>query len=407
MCTFFLAALAIDQRRIDAGRWNVCFLEFKSNVFLFYFRDFLCCWLHPGKTTFPCSWVRPKWLTLAFHCRHLGRLISTWPARCSQGNPLIYNSTSQAGLHWSNSRTAGHRHLRSHSAWGRLGPGPCVLQSGKQEIQVHAGGEWVLPISVESLHLHGAPALRQPDKQDHRPREGVRSTGPRRTSLWKQLAICPPSQCQPLWLRHQPCRPALCPFLQHLGGVEGDRCLQDWLQVCQASTHLQGLRFDGQSGSVDRRRGKQKICYSINFPCRQELVGEVFSNFSEGRAVLPALRIIIEDMLLNVACTFVAIFIMSFIFTVDLTISVYTLFAVMATVVNTAGLLYFWGASIDPFFAVATINSFLLLLLFFLWPGVYVCNSWTQCWLRCAHRLQLPNPGSCWWIHSQENRAKL
>ena len=95
-------------------------------------------------------------------------------------------------------------------------------------------------------------------------------------------------------------------------------------------------------------------------------MGEVFSNFSEGRAVLPALRIIIKDMLLNVACTFVAIFIMSFIFTVDLTISVYTLFAVMATVVNTAGLLYFWGASIDPFFAVATINSFLLLLLFFL-----------------------------------------
>ena len=59
----------------------------------------------------------------------------------------------------------------------------------------------------------------------------------------------------------------------------------------------------------------------------------------------------VGDMLIDVG-TSLAIFIISTVFTVDLTISFFTLCMVVATVVNTAGLLHFWGATIDPFFAV-------------------------------------------------------
>ena len=64
------------------------------------------------------------------------------------------------------------------------------------------------------------------------------------------------------------------------------------------------------------------------------------------------MKVIVDDMLINVGLTFLAIFIISLIFTVDLTISFFTLCMVVATVVNTAGLLHFWGVTIDPFFAV-------------------------------------------------------
>ena len=70
---------------------------------------------------------------------------------------------------------------------------------------------------------------------------------------------------------------------------------------------------------------------------------------------LVAMKVIVDDMLINVGLTFLAIFVISIVFTADLTISFFTVCMVIATVVNTAGLLQFWGATIDPFFAVIMI----------------------------------------------------
>ena len=67
---------------------------------------------------------------------------------------------------------------------------------------------------------------------------------------------------------------------------------------------------------------------------------------------LLGMKVVVEDMLINVGLTFLAIFIISIVFTADLTISFFTVCMVAATVVNTSGLLHFWGAYIDPFFAV-------------------------------------------------------
>ena len=74
--------------------------------------------------------------------------------------------------------------------------------------------------------------------------------------------------------------------------------------------------------------------------------------FLWGGLSLEAMKVMkVGDMLIDVG-TSLAIFIISTVFTVDLIISFFTLCMVVATVVNTAGLLHFWGATIDPFFAV-------------------------------------------------------
>ena len=93
----------------------------------------------------------------------------------------------------------------------------------------------------------------------------------------------------------------------------------------------------------------------IHTSLRQEFEGEVFSFFSGPAVTMVVLRVVVEDMLINVACTFLAIFFVSLVFTLDVVISFFTLCAVAATVVDAAGLLFFWGVSIDPFFAVATL----------------------------------------------------
>ena len=74
--------------------------------------------------------------------------------------------------------------------------------------------------------------------------------------------------------------------------------------------------------------------------------------FLLGTLDLEVMKVIVDDMPINVGLTFLAIFIISTVFTADLTISFFTLCMVVATVVNTAGLLHFWGVAIDPFFAV-------------------------------------------------------
>ena len=74
--------------------------------------------------------------------------------------------------------------------------------------------------------------------------------------------------------------------------------------------------------------------------------------FLWGGSDLEAMKVMkVGDMLIDVGSS-LAIFIISTVFTADLTISFFTLCMVVATVVNTAGLLHFWGATIDPFFAV-------------------------------------------------------
>ena len=77
--------------------------------------------------------------------------------------------------------------------------------------------------------------------------------------------------------------------------------------------------------------------------------------------------IIVTDMLINIGLTLLAIFAISLLMTVsltiiltlftivykvDLTTSLLSLAAVAATLVDTAGLAYFWGLSIEPFFTV-------------------------------------------------------
>ena len=81
----------------------------------------------------------------------------------------------------------------------------------------------------------------------------------------------------------------------------------------------------------------------------QDFEGHVFL---WGGLSLEAMKVMkVGDMLIDVG-TSLAIFIISTVFTVDLTISFFTLCMVVATVINTAGLLHFWGVTIDPYFTV-------------------------------------------------------
>ena len=103
MCTFFLAALAIDQRRVDAGRFwltKIIHSPLLHVLTINWFRHWLCCcskfdqskkgcsaMLHRLTTLFLAQYIlcgflyRPQWLTLSFYGRHLGKLLATWPAR--------------------------------------------------------------------------------------------------------------------------------------------------------------------------------------------------------------------------------------------------------------------------------------------------------------------------------------
>ena len=73
------------------------------------------------------------------------------------------------------------------------------------------------------------------------------------------------------------------------------------------------------------------------------------------------MSIMVNDMLLSIGLTLLAIFIISLLLTVDLTVSLLSLGAVAATIVDTAGLVYFWGLTIEPFLAVIISSSSVLL----------------------------------------------
>ena len=69
------------------------------------------------------------------------------------------------------------------------------------------------------------------------------------------------------------------------------------------------------------------------------------------------MSILVNDMLLSIGLTMLSIFIISLLLTVDLMVSLLSLGAVAATIVDTAGFAYFWDLTIDPFLAVICSSS--------------------------------------------------
>ena len=69
------------------------------------------------------------------------------------------------------------------------------------------------------------------------------------------------------------------------------------------------------------------------------------------------MSILVNDMLLSIGLTMLSIFIISLLLTVDLTVSLLSLGAVAATIVDTAGFAYFWGLTFDPFLGVICSSS--------------------------------------------------
>ena len=69
------------------------------------------------------------------------------------------------------------------------------------------------------------------------------------------------------------------------------------------------------------------------------------------------MSILVNDMLLSIGLTMLSIFIISLLLTVDLAVSLLSLGAVAATIVDTAGFAYFWDLTIDPFLAVICSSS--------------------------------------------------
>ena len=53
ICTFFLAALAVDQKRIDAGRWLTSQCWLKMMMVATLLRDACCCCLKPERPDQP------------------------------------------------------------------------------------------------------------------------------------------------------------------------------------------------------------------------------------------------------------------------------------------------------------------------------------------------------------------
>ena len=69
------------------------------------------------------------------------------------------------------------------------------------------------------------------------------------------------------------------------------------------------------------------------------------------------MSVLVNDMLLSIGLTMLSIFIISLLLTVNLTVSLLSLGAVAATIVDTAGFAYFWDLTIDPFLAVICSSS--------------------------------------------------
>ena len=123
ICTFFLAALAIDQKRIDAGRWSTsqCWLKMMmvataqmkmmlancsgtpvaaaSNL-IGQTNPLVDAPFLPGEHSqsiaLHCGEMiimmcRPQWATLSSCFAHLARLFANWPARFSLKNLMFIN----------------------------------------------------------------------------------------------------------------------------------------------------------------------------------------------------------------------------------------------------------------------------------------------------------------------------
>ena len=73
------------------------------------------------------------------------------------------------------------------------------------------------------------------------------------------------------------------------------------------------------------------------------------------------MSVLVNDMLLSIGLTMLSIFIINLLLTVDLAVSLLSLGAVAATIVDTAGFAYFWGLPMDPFLAVICSSSSIFL----------------------------------------------
>ena len=72
------------------------------------------------------------------------------------------------------------------------------------------------------------------------------------------------------------------------------------------------------------------------------------------------MSILVKDMLLSIlhiGLAMLSIFIISLLLTVDLTVSLLSLGAVVATIVDTAGFAFFWDLTMGPFLAVICSSS--------------------------------------------------
>ena len=73
------------------------------------------------------------------------------------------------------------------------------------------------------------------------------------------------------------------------------------------------------------------------------------------------MSILVNDMLLSIGLTMLSIFIISLLLAVNPTVSLLSLGAVAATIVDTAGFAYFWGLAMGPFLGVICSSSSVLL----------------------------------------------
>ena len=108
------------------------------------------------------------------------------------------------------------------------------------------------------------------------------------------------------------------------------------------------------------------------------------------------MSVLVNDMLLSIGLTMLSIFIISLLLTVDLTVSLLSLGAVAATIVDTAGFAYYWGQTIDPFLAVIFSSCLAVAIITFVFtlnPGVAVhhCRHHSGLCHPCCS--QLPRPG--------------
>ena len=96
----------------------------------------------------------------------------------------------------------------------------------------------------------------------------------------------------------------------------------------------------------------------------QEFEGRVFVWLNpldlasaHGTLFYKMMGLIVNDMFISIGLTLLAILVISLLMTVNVTISLLSLAAVAATVVDTAGIAHFWGLVVEPFFAVIFKNQ--------------------------------------------------